>query len=101
VSGYTVAGLVQDVVASWGADRDGDEVALSEYVADVVPAHTRELFQMVVDDVSLAFIDGPEETSEPFRCLSRAIGAEVERLAEQEIKSILEREREEREDDDG
>lgn len=62
-------------------DADASAIAtfIDETATEAVPVMTTTLFQMVVDDNSLAFIDAETDSSEPFTCLSAAIRSEIEK----------------------
>ncbi len=78
----TVQKLALQVFEEWvDADRPDAQVFIAAASADAVPVMTTMLFQMVVDDNTLAFLDSPYDESEPFRVLHSAIVDEVERLA--------------------
>lgn len=85
-------------------DEEASAEQTSEYVDSVVPAMTTTLFQMVVEDNSLAFLDYEGEADTPFAALAgalfQAIEAEVHKLraADPEVED---EEDEEDEDEDG
>ena len=86
-----VAELAQEVFEDWKeAGEPSRDSFLDENADQSVPCMTTELFQMVVDDNSLAFLDAPSDESEPFRVLASAIGAEVARLARAQMDAYLE-----------
>lgn len=90
----TLASLVEEVVEDWN-DNDRPTPA-TEFVSaaaqEAVPVMTTELFKMVVDDNSLAFLDSSFEGREPFAVLATAIAGEVERLAMERIEAELTKE---------
>ena len=80
----TVQRLAQEVYEEMVDEGAGLDV-LHEYVDGVVPAMTTTLFQLVVDDNSLAFLSFEGEADSPFAALSGALyeavaGAVVERF---------------------
>lgn len=84
----TVQQLASDVVEEWhdliadGLHVDDDlERFVAEAAAEAVPSMTTMLFQMVVDDNSLAFLEAKIDGGEPFTVLASAIGAAIERRA--------------------
>lgn len=102
----TMQSLVKEVVDGWRDEHDSaPDVDYEAYVyqnaTESVPCMTTTLFQMVVDDNSLAFLDADEETDNPFTALSSAIRVELERRSIKEIETILENERTDKENSDG
>lgn len=90
----TVQEIAAEIVQEWHDEgRTGDSQDAVEFVAeraaDAVPVMTTVLFQMVVEDNTLAFLDSPEDSGEPFRALAGAIGQEIERLAVAGIEDAM------------
>lgn len=73
----TVNRLAREVFDEMNDDAASIEL-VHEYVEKVVPTRTTELFQMVVDDNSLAFLDLEYEVDSPFQALSGALTAAIE-----------------------
>lgn len=83
----TLQGLVDQVLED-AADYDGetDYTIVKSFVADVVPKAVTELFAMVAEDNTLAWLPVDVEAPDPFTALSYAIGDEVLRRAEVELE---------------
>lgn len=83
----TIERLAQEVHNDMQAE-DAPVEHMSEYVDNVVPSITTVLFQMVVEDNSLAFLDYDGEADTPFAALAgalhQAITTEIHKLRGEE-----------------
>jgi hypothetical protein len=91
----TLAKLIADAkgdLDEWISDHDGKEVefdTIDSIATDHTPVMTTVLFQLVVEDNSLAFEDSDIMSSEPFAVLSSAVHGRITKALNEHVKDLV------------